>query len=68
MLENFKVGDKVICIDDNYGCLVRLEKGKEYIVTDVSDDGDFVGISESFNSGLDWFSNRFILVNFDIGL
>ena len=53
----FKVGDKVICID-NSGASGSLEKNVTYVVTKKENENCCIQVS-GFGGG--WFSERFIL-------
>lgn len=63
---NFKVGDKVKCIDVNHNH--ELEINKQYTVTrleyDIHDPAWFVALKEVDEAyGCDWFASRFEKVN-----
>lgn len=56
----FKVGDRVVCIDDDSGGKYRIKAGQTYIVTEVSDCGVFCTV---VGSVADYFQRRFKAVD-----
>ena len=52
----FKVGDRVECVDDDAGGKVWIRAGQTYIVTEVSDCGEFCMVG---GGKVDYFQRRF---------
>ena len=52
----FKVGDMVECVDDDNGGKFSIKAGQTYVVTEVSDCGEFCMVGGSTS---DYFQRRF---------
>lgn len=52
----FKVGDKVECVDDDVGGKAWIRVGQTYIVTEVSDCGEFCMVG---GGEVGYFQRRF---------
>ena len=58
MVNRFKVGDKIRCLDDSG--YRQLQEGKIYTVSIAL--GDCIGLLENNETTTGWFENRFVLV------
>jgi len=58
MKYNFKVGDKVRCINKSANTNSQLRVGKIYTITDVYDYGKMIRLAEEINCGA-WSSYQF---------
>lgn len=52
----FKVGDRVECVDDDNGAKPWIKSGQTYVVTEISDCGEFCMVS---GGRVDYFQRRF---------
>ena len=52
----FKVGDRVVCVDDDGGGKFNIRAGQTYVVTGVSDCGKFCMVS---GGEAEYFQSRF---------
>ena len=63
-LDMFKVGQKVICIDDDSGKKMFIKRGKTYIITSLHNHRDFI-IVDSLHS-IPYYKSRFKVLNQNI--